>query len=146
VRLPEDRRRALEGEALRLGAIARFAYVPFEEVSRYVAAADVMVLPYRAVSQSGVLYLALAMGLPVVATRVGALAEVLEDGENALIVPPDSAAALAEALIRLLADPDLRARLAEGGRRLAEQHSWPAIAAETEAVFKSLFVAPHTDG
>jgi glycosyltransferase involved in cell wall biosynthesis len=140
VRLPEDRRRALEGQALRLGAITRFAYVPFDDVSRYVAAADVMVLPYRAVSQSGVLYLALAMGLPVVATRVGALAEVLEDGGNALIVPPDSAAELAAALIRLLGDPGLRARLAMGGRRLAEQHSWPAIAAATERVFKSLVV------
>ncbi len=82
------RRRELEAAAARVGAIHRFAYIPFEDVPRYFAAADVLVLPYRHVSQSGVLFLALALGLPVVATRVGALPEVVRDGESALLVAP----------------------------------------------------------
>ena len=137
VRLDANRRRELEAAATRVGAVHRFAYIPFEEVTRYFAAADVLVLPYRHVSQSGVLFLALALGLPVIATRVGALPEVLRDGESALLVDPGSIGELAEAVIRVLGDPDLRSQLAAGGRRVAAQHAWPAIAARTEAVFAS---------
>ena len=138
VRLPPDRRGELEAWATRLGAVHRFAYIPFSEVTRYFAAADVLAMPYRHISQSGVLYLALSLGLPVVATRVGGLPEVLRDGESALMVPPESPAALAEALVRVLGDTALQARLAQGGRRVADLHAWPAIAERTEAAFVQL--------
>jgi glycosyltransferase involved in cell wall biosynthesis len=138
VRLPAPRRRALEEQARHLGALCRLEFVPFSDVARYFAAADVLALPYRYVSQSGVLYLALALGLPVVATRVGALPELLRDGESALLVPPESPGDLAAALVRLLGDAALRERLARGGLRLAEEHSWPAIAERTEAAFARL--------
>ena len=138
VRLGAERRRELEGRARALGAVSRFEYVPFAEVHRYFAAADLLVMPYRRISQSGVLYLALALGLPVVATRVGALPEMLRDGDSALLVPPESSEALAEAIGRVLGDADLRRRLAEGGRQVARAHSWPAIAERTEALFSGL--------
>lgn len=138
VRLPAPRRRALEEQARHLGALCRLEFVPFSDVARYFAAADVLALPYRHVSQSGVLYLALALGLPVVATRVGALPELLRDGESALLVPPESPGDLAAALVRPLGDAALRERLARGGLRLAAEHSWPAIAERTEAAFARL--------
>lgn len=138
VRLPPARRRQLEERAQALGAVHRFGYVPFAEVPRWFAAADVLAMPYRHISGSGVLYLALALGVPVVATRVGGLPEILTDGEDALLIPPESPRDLAEALGRLLDDPRLRESLAAGGRRIAEAHSWPAIARRTEAVFAEL--------
>lgn len=138
VQLEASRREELLAAARRVGAIARFAYVPFTEVSRYFAAADALVLPYRAVSQSGVLFLALALGLPVVATRVGALPEVLDDGQSAILVEPESPAALAAAVGRTLGDPVLRATLAAGGRQVAARYSWPSIAAATEAAYADL--------
>ncbi|MCL4846633.1 MAG: glycosyltransferase family 4 protein [Acidobacteria bacterium] len=141
VQLPPSRRAELEAAASRVGALHRFEYVPFGEVTRYCAAADLLVLPYRRVSQSGVLYLALARGLPVVATRVGALAEVLRDGESALLVEPESPDALASALRRALTDAGLRRRLAEGGRAVAAEHSWPSIARLTERVFEQVATA-----
>ena len=141
VQLGPGRRRELEDWAQRVGAVHRFGYIPFEEVGRYFAAADVLVMPYRHISQSGVLYLALSLGLPVVATRVGALPELLSDGQSALLVPPEDPSALAHAVARLLADGALRERLAAGGRRLAEEHSWPAIAEQTEEVFRGLIGA-----
>jgi glycosyltransferase involved in cell wall biosynthesis len=134
VRLDGHRRRELEAWAARVGAVHRFGYVPFSEVSRYFAAADVLVMPYRHVSQSGVLYLALSLGVPVLATRVGGLPEVLADGESALLVDPESPVALTEGLGRLLGDTGLRRRLARGGHRVADAHSWPSIAARTELV------------
>jgi len=138
VRLAPLRRRELETWATRLGAVHRFEYIPFSDVSRYFRAADVLVMPYRHISQSGVLFLALSLGVPVVATRVGGLSEVLRDGHSALLVPPESPAALGEALTRVLGDPELRERLARGGRRVADEHSWSAIAARTEGVFSGI--------
>lgn len=138
VQLSPSRRRDLEAWAIRVGAVCRFDYIPFDEVTRYFAAADVLVMPYRRISQSGVLFLGLSLGLPVVATSVGALPEMLRDGDSALLVPPESASSLAEALIRTLCDGDLRARLACGGERVAGEHSWESIAQRTETAFARL--------
>jgi glycosyltransferase involved in cell wall biosynthesis len=138
VRLDPARRRELERQADRLGAVHRFDYVPFSAVPGYFAAADALVMPYRSISQSGVLYLALSLGLPVVATRVGALPEVLSDGDCALLVPPESPGELAAAVARVLSDPALRDRLARGGRSVARRHSWPAIAERTETALERL--------
>jgi glycosyltransferase involved in cell wall biosynthesis len=138
VRLEPARRRELENWTTRLAAVQRFEYIPFSDVTRYFATADVLVMPYRHISQSGVLFLALSLGVPVVATRVGGLSEVLRDGDSALLVPPEAPDALAESLIRILGDSELRERLTLGGRRVAEQHSWSLIAERTEAVFAEL--------
>ena len=138
VRLDTARRDALLAAATRVDAVHRFGYVPFSEVTGYLAAADVLVLPYRHVSQSGVLFLALAHGLPVVATRVGALPEVLSDGDSGLLVPPEAPGALAEAVARVLGDRGLRQRLAAGGRAVAARHAWPAIAERTASALEGL--------
>ncbi len=138
MQLDPARRQALLAAAERVGALHRFEYVPFSDVTRYFAAADVLVLPYRHVSQSGVLFLALSLGLPVVATSVGALPEVLRDGESALLVPPGSPDALAGAVSLALGDPALREHLAEGGRGVAAAHGWPSIAERTATTFARL--------
>jgi glycosyltransferase involved in cell wall biosynthesis len=145
-RLGPSRRTELEDRARRLGAVARFGYVPFEQVAPYFAAADLLVMPYRRVSQSGVLFLALATGLPVVATSVGGLPEVLRDGENALLVPPESPEALAGAVARALGAPALRDRLSRGGRELADRHSWTSIAERTEALYRAVLDRHAADG
>jgi glycosyltransferase involved in cell wall biosynthesis len=90
-------------------------WVPDGEMASVLTSARALVLPYREASQSGVLPLALALGIPVVATAVGGLAEQVRDAENGLVTPP-TAEALAAAMIRML-DAPLRARLAEGARR-----------------------------
>jgi glycosyltransferase involved in cell wall biosynthesis len=137
-RLDRQQRIDLERRATELGAVHRFEYIPFEEVGDYFAAADLVALPYRRISQSGIAYLALALGVPVVATTVGGLLELLDHEVSALLVAPDDAEALAGAVIRLLAEPELRTTLADGGRQIAESHSWPNIADATSAAFRRL--------
>ncbi len=75
-------------------------YVPNEELGRYFAAADVVVLPYRSATQSGVVQLAFGFGKPVITTQVGGLAEAVIDNVNGLVVPPGNPDALAEAITR----------------------------------------------
>jgi glycosyltransferase involved in cell wall biosynthesis len=86
-----------------VGAAVRLfpGYVPDEDVGGLFAASDVLVLPYRSASQSGVLPQALAAGLPVVATEVGGLAEAL--GRGGETVPPRDPGALAAGIVRALA-------------------------------------------
>ncbi|MCG6963925.1 MAG: glycosyltransferase [Acidobacteria bacterium] len=76
-------------------------WIPEAEVARLLAAADLVVLPYRSGSQSAVAPLAFAHRVPVLCTRVGGLEEIVEDGVNGVVVGAGSAAALAGALGRL---------------------------------------------
>jgi glycosyltransferase involved in cell wall biosynthesis len=77
-------------------------FVPADEVPALLSAADCIALPYRHIDQSGVLFLAISAGLPVVASRVGSLADYVRPGAGA-IVPPEDVPALAEGIIRTLA-------------------------------------------
>lgn len=91
--------------------------VGFAQPREVFAACDVMVNPARVAEGFGRAPLeALAAGRPVVASRVGAIPDVLEDGLHGLLVPPDDPAELAAAICRLLRDPELAARLTAAGR------------------------------
>lgn len=118
-----------------MGAICHLRYIPFDEVSTFFAAADLMVLPYRTITQSGVLHLAQSLEVPVVASSVGALPEAISDGVTGILVPPESPAELTAAIAWLLGDPELRARLAHAAReRVIEDGSWETIAERTEGL------------
>jgi glycosyltransferase involved in cell wall biosynthesis len=97
--------------------------LPPEALLSYYRRADVLAMPacIRNRDADGiptVLIEAMAMEIPVVATRVSGIPELVVDGETGLLVAPDDAAALAEALARLLRDQDLAWRLARAGREL----------------------------
>jgi glycosyltransferase involved in cell wall biosynthesis len=97
-------------------------FVPDDELDDLLSRADVFVLPYRRADASGVLWRIAGLGRPVIASRVGGLAEDLRDGDTAALVPPEDPAALATAI---------RNRDASMGDRLvdeAESRSWSATA------------------
>jgi glycosyltransferase involved in cell wall biosynthesis len=103
-------------------------FVGDRELPAFFERADVVVLPYREIDQSGVLFTALAFGRPLVLSDVGGFGEVAADGA-ALLVPPGDPLALRAALQGLLEDPAARARL--GGRAAIaarERYGWDAIA------------------
>ena len=100
---------------------------------------DVFAVPSHSEGLSLAMLEALAVGRPVVATRVGGLAEVLRHEQTALLVPPCEPAALAAAALRLLGDPELAERLAAAGHTLArEQHDIRANVREIAAVYAEL--------
>jgi len=112
-------------------------YLPDDEVEAVFKAADVVVLPYRSATQSGVTAVAYALGVPVVTTNVGGLAETVIEGETGLIVPPEDPAALGAAVVRYFAQ-DLGPRLRAGVARLQSEHSWAALARDTESLIDTL--------
>ncbi len=83
-----------------------------EAIGPYFDLADVVVLPYISATQSGVVQLAFGFGKPVITTRVGGLQEVVRDGYNGLVVPPQNEEALAEAIVRYLSE-DLGPQMSE---------------------------------
>ncbi len=82
----------------------REGFVPNAEIALLLRAADTVVLPYRHISQSGVIFLCLRFGVPIVATRVGSMADFI-DPEAGVLAPPDDPAALAAALDEVLTEP-----------------------------------------
>jgi alpha-maltose-1-phosphate synthase len=82
---------------------------------------------------------AMACGTAVVASRVGGIPEVVDDGETGLLVPPDDPAALADGLNTLLGDPDRATWMGQRGRKRAiAEFGWPAIAAQTATLYAEL--------
>lgn len=110
------------------GVTVERRWVPDAEMAAEIASARALVLPYREASQSGVVPIALALGLPVVATAVGGLTEQVAHERTGLVVPLEPEA-LARAMGRML-DPDLRTRLATAARAEgAALMDWDASAA-----------------
>jgi len=133
--------RSCRDQVCRLGLADRVTlvnrYVGNEEVASFFAAADALVLPYLAGGQSAVGVTALSFGLPVIATRVGGLDELVTDGETGLLVPPSSPDHLAGAIERYFRE-GLAARLAGGAAREGARRSWASLTAVIEELAAEL--------
>lgn len=118
-------------------------WIPDEEVRKLFRRAWVVVLPYRDASQSGIVGLAYNFSRPVVATNVGALSEIVDNGVTGFVVEPDSDEAIAEALVKLLRDEDLRLQMGHAAYKKASQElSWESIAAKTLAAYETIIESP----
>jgi len=121
--------------------IERIEYVRDEDTELYFKAADVLVLPYTHIFQSGVLFLGYNFGLPVIASDVGSFKEDIVEGETGFVCRPEDPVSLAETITRFFSS-DLYCRADVHRRairdRVHEQHSWSAVAAITSAVYASL--------
>jgi glycosyltransferase involved in cell wall biosynthesis len=108
-----------------------------DDVPARLAAADIFVLPSRTESMPNSVLEAMAAGLPVVASAVGGVPEIIRDEHTGLLCVPGDAPALAERLCRLMADPDLANRLGDAARR--ETHACYSFDRMVDA-FDSLYV------
>jgi glycosyltransferase involved in cell wall biosynthesis len=100
------------------------AEVSNDQIRGMLDDATALVLPSRSEGLGRIVVEALCRGRPVVATRVGGITDLVRDGENGLLVEPRSPAALADALVHVLVDGELAARLAAAARPSVE--SWIA--------------------
>ncbi len=116
-------------------------------VADFLQAADIFVFPTRDDAFPTSLIEAMVCRLPVVTTPVGAIPEIVVDGQNGLLVPPDDQPALRTALSRLLSDPALLARLGQAARQtVIERYSAVAVTDQYARLFRRLAVDPGTAG
>jgi glycosyltransferase involved in cell wall biosynthesis len=130
---PAVERRAAEPDLVERVHL-RLGWVPEGEIPTLLAAADLVVLPYRAGSQSAVAPMALAAGVPVLSTRVGGLPELVRDEVDGVLVEPGSAEALADALAML--DEASLARLRQGAEEGRGRLTWDGYAAALEGLIE----------
>jgi glycosyltransferase involved in cell wall biosynthesis len=117
-----DEERALRNQVERLGITDRVDFRPWSDDARAaLTAVDVFVLPSRLESFPLTVLEAMIVGLPVIATDVGSVAEAVADGVTGRLIPPDDAELLAAALESLVDDPGRRKRMGAAGREIARQ-------------------------
>jgi D-inositol-3-phosphate glycosyltransferase len=121
--------------------IWRTQFIPDTEVEIYVKAADVLVLPYKEIFQSGVLFLAYAFGLPVVATDVGSFREDIVEGRTGFLCDPEHPQDMAKAIDRYFASDlfrNLTIRRQEIKNYANAHHSWQSVAGATCSVYSKV--------
>lgn len=114
-------------------------FIPDGEVRALLQSASFVILPYVEGTQTGVIPLAAACGIPSVVTRVGALPELVEDGQTGIVVEPCDKGALATAILRMMENPLRTRQMGEAARRLMQsRYSWAAVAQEHLRHYESL--------
>jgi len=114
-------------------------FVDEGEMAEIFGSADIMAMPYRDIDASGVLMVALSIGRPIVASRIGLFAEALEDGTHGYLVPSGDAGALSGALARLVSSKEERERMGGEVRKLSQAiPGWDKIGQMTTGLYQSL--------
>ncbi|MGE5139302.1 MAG: glycosyltransferase, partial [Rudaea sp.] len=112
-----------------LSGIHFVGWVSRDDLPRYYKSSAVYCAPSTGFESFGIVLLeAMASGLPIVASDIAGYREVLHDGVQGRLVPPEDAVAIAEAIITILKNPLLGRQMAERGRTTAAQYDWSLIA------------------
>jgi D-inositol-3-phosphate glycosyltransferase len=125
--------------------LLRADHIPDEETEFYFKAADVLVLPYRRIYQSGVLFLGYSFGLPILAADVGALKDEIVEGKTGFVFRSEDPVDLAMTIEKYFAS-DLFANLNSRRQAIsdlaAERHSWDVVGRVTMSVYSNLLRSP----
>ncbi len=145
---------AWEDDAVRLGLVVhrgrvipahadvvRIGVIDDDDMPVLYRAADVLAFPSTREGFGLAIVEAMASGLPVVTSDIPVLAEFLRDGEDCLMAPVGDSGPLAQALVRVINDPPLRARLTASARAVAARYTWAATAERAEHVYRDLLAA-----
>ncbi len=132
-----------ELEALFAGLPVKFTgYLQGESLAQAYASADLFVFPSALESFGLVVVEAMAAGLPVVASRVGGVMDVIEEGRSGYSFAPGDVAGLVEGVRRVVHDPDCRAQMGQAARAFAETQTWPAMMDEVITHYARLSKKP----
>jgi glycosyltransferase involved in cell wall biosynthesis len=128
--------------------LLKIEYIPNDEAEVYFKAADLLVLPYRHIYQSGVLFLGYSFGLPVVVTDVGALSEEVVEGRTGCVCRPEDSVDLARAIEKYFSSDlfnNLQNRRQEIRKYALERNSWDVISESTGSVYRELLGEQFSD-
>lgn len=120
-----------KNQAAALGLTKRILFVgsvAYKNVPKWLAASDIFIRPSLSEGMGNAFIEAMAASVPVIGTPVGGIVDFLRDGETGVFCQPHSPYSIAEAVKKLLADPTLRQKLIENGKKLAVSYDWNIVA------------------
>lgn len=135
----------LDTNEIRKRVLARVEHVPDDEVEWYFKAADVVVIPYVEIFQSGVPFLSYSFGLPVIATDVGSLRDDIVEGETGFLCRPKDPADLTRAITTYFASDlyqNLEARRSRIQEFANERYSWARVGEILDGVYREVLASP----
>lgn len=113
-----------------------FGSVPYAEIPKYLHEADIFVRPSRSEGMGNSFVEALAAGIPIIGTPVGGITDIIEDGKTGLFARVDDPNDLADKIIQLFEDRELRERIVKNGQQIIEERfSWDGIAQKYAHIF-----------
>ena len=133
-----EERQRLESLVAKLGLTEYTTFIgeiSNEKVPQYIAASDVFVLPSLSEGLPVVTLEVIACGLPIVATNVGGIPEIVQDGENGFLVEPENSKAIAEKVLMLLGNDELRKQISQNNLEKSKNYSWEAVVDKLEDVY-----------
>jgi glycosyltransferase involved in cell wall biosynthesis len=134
-----EKERELRQQAENLGLADKVRFLGWrQDVEEIMPGLDLLVLPSLNEGMGRVLVEAMAMELPIVASRVGGIPDLVQNEQNGLLVPPADAAALARAISDLLENKGKRKRLGEAGKRMCRSYSAEAMMAQINDLYTRL--------
>jgi len=127
----------IKGKNLQDNIDLHIGYIPDEDVAIFYRSADLVVLPYRRIYQSGVLLMAMSYGLPVMVSDLEGMVEIIQDNINGFIFKTGDVESLSSNLIDALNDPDRLKRIASHGfEKVVHNHDWKIIGKKTVELYK----------
>lgn len=135
-----EQRTSFEQQAQELGVLRNFLFLGRRsDIAEILASCDIAVLPSRAEGLPNAVLEYMAAGLPVIASRVGGNAELVQDGTTGILVPSEDSPALSAALLKLLSDPSLTRRLAQAGHEFTVRNfSFERLVEDVDALYTEL--------
>ena len=112
-------------------------YIPDEDVSIYFSAADIVALPYRSASQSGIAQIAYSYDLPVIVTNVGGLPEIVDENKSGFIVNPEDPSSLADILSKNLGTTRLN-EMTKYIQKFKHKYSWDKFVEGIESIYSKI--------
>lgn len=114
--------------------------VPNERIPEYMARSDIFVLPSLSEGLPVVVLEAMASGLPIIATNVGGLPDIIKNGENGFLVKPKNSKEIAEKILVVLKNDELKKKMSNNNKQKANEYSWEKIVKKLEGIYQGLFV------
>jgi glycosyltransferase involved in cell wall biosynthesis len=135
-----EQRPRFEQQVAKLGLEQNFLFLGRRtDIPKILACCDIAVLPSRAEGLPNAVLEYMAAGLPTIASRVGGNGELIEDGVTGLLVPSEDSAALSDALLAVLRDPELARRVAQNGREFTIRNfSFERLVREVDGLYSEL--------
>jgi glycosyltransferase involved in cell wall biosynthesis len=127
----------LENKINELGIIFKNYWISNEELCRLIENCDVLVAPYKNATQSGIVSVALAYGVPIIATNVGSFSEYIKDGVNGFLVNVDDNLTLAEKIKVLYQNRWLVVEMAKKAKEIGELYKWSSIMRKAIELYKN---------